>query len=132
MARKRGPIGRVRNIRNGDPSAIPLPYPKLITVLAFHSASNTLLLTLSSADTQNTILDYGREWENGTDIFCQSIGFPVTFTRISIEGNPLQYEAIFSSDPENDNLVVLPWSQGYRGKNGEWIAPSQTFIGPVV
>lgn len=132
MARKRGPIGRIRNIRNQDPSAIPLPYPKLIVPRIFHISTNGILIQFYDSQTNEQILDYDRQWEWEGEVYVLIAGNPIAVTKISIAGNPLQFIAAFASDPENDTLVIIPWPTGWRGQNGEWLAPSQTFIGPVV
>ena len=132
MARKRGPVGRVRNIRNNDPSTIPLPYPKLCVVKAIHTSTYEVVINLFDAETGLAVIDAGRDWDWLGDVRYELNGAVATLERVSVPGIPLQFLIFTSFDPENDTLIIVPWSSGWRGLNGEWIAPLQAFIGPVV
>lgn len=104
----------------------------MIAVRAFHTDTFRITLEFHDALTNGLILDYGRNWEWHGEIYMLIGGQPLDVLRLSEVGNPLQFNVFTTADPEEDTLVISAWPAGWRGQNGEWIAPSQTFIGPVV
>lgn len=124
MPRHRGPVSRVRNRRNVDLSAVPLPYPVLWTPVPFGWESNTLSVFFLEMSTNATIQadQAGVLDTSGWQTFP---GSAVVFQGQSESG---RLEVYISYEPDavitGDGIYVQAWDERNRGTHGEWIAPT--------
>lgn len=124
MARRNGPVKRVRNVRNQDLAAVPLPYP-VNWVLGFQTLAGT---------TARFLLRRASNWSTvNFDELPSSLVVPgLTVIAGTPEIVAAEWEddagailAVTFGDPigATNGFSIGEWDQSFRGPQGEWIAP---------
>lgn len=127
MSRRTGPVRRVRNRRNGDPSALPLPFPQMF-VTTVNEVSNSggvatvYLQILNGADFTVPISGEIRIDDNDWMTINGQVPSLIEALTASISVLQCVFDNVVFIGGEP--LEIKQWPLAVRGLEGEWIAPA--------